>query len=178
VTSVKALAWFLFGGTTMSEREPGILILCCGLPGAGKTTLAKQLETERHAIRLSPDEWKVRLGFDLFDERARERVEALQWQFASNLLGLGQTVILENGFWPKIERAEIRQKAAALGVETEMHYLDAPFKKLLRRIAIRNKSNDPYTVPLTEDHMKEYLSLFEPPDDDELKLYTRSFVHK
>jgi len=33
----------------------------CGLPSAGKTTLAKQLECETKAVRLCPDEWIVRL---------------------------------------------------------------------------------------------------------------------
>ena len=45
------------------------LILLCGLPCAGKTTLARQLEREYTALRLSPDEWHVRLfGQDLEDE--------------------------------------------------------------------------------------------------------------
>jgi predicted kinase len=38
------------------------LILICGLPGSGKTTLAKELEPGVPAIRLSPDEWKHDLG--------------------------------------------------------------------------------------------------------------------
>ena len=33
------------------------LFLICGLPGAGKTTLARQLEATHAALRLCPDEW-------------------------------------------------------------------------------------------------------------------------
>ena len=33
------------------------LLLTCGLPGSGKTTLARRLATERGAVRLSKDEW-------------------------------------------------------------------------------------------------------------------------
>lgn len=36
------------------------LILMCGLPGAGKTTLAKRIEIEEDALRLTPDEWMTR----------------------------------------------------------------------------------------------------------------------
>ena len=33
------------------------LFLTVGLPGAGKTTMAKQLADERCILRLTPDEW-------------------------------------------------------------------------------------------------------------------------
>jgi len=39
---------------------PGTLIVICGLPYSGKTTLAR-IEAERPAVRLSPDEWIERL---------------------------------------------------------------------------------------------------------------------
>ena len=37
------------------------LHLMVGLPCSGKTTLAKKLEQERSALRLTPDEWQVLL---------------------------------------------------------------------------------------------------------------------
>ena len=45
------------------------LFLICGLPGAGKTTLAKQLERERPALRLTPDEWIAPLLADASVDR-------------------------------------------------------------------------------------------------------------
>ena len=46
------------------KRSSGVksvatLHLMVGLPCSGKTTLAKQLEQERSALRLTPDEWQV-----------------------------------------------------------------------------------------------------------------------
>jgi predicted kinase len=37
--------------------ERATLVLIVGLPGAGKTTLARRLEVERAALRFTPDEW-------------------------------------------------------------------------------------------------------------------------
>ena len=47
----------------------GRLILLCGLAGAGKTTVAKQLEADG-AVRMCPDEWLVALGFDIYNKSA------------------------------------------------------------------------------------------------------------
>ncbi|WP_424949772.1 AAA family ATPase [Deinococcus sp.] len=37
------------------------LFLMVGLPGSGKTTLAKQLEQRHSAVRFTPDEWMMPL---------------------------------------------------------------------------------------------------------------------
>src|SRR2546421_12865392 len=77
--------------------DSGRLIIVCGLPGAGKTTLAKSLESQSRAVRLSPDEWMDALDINLWDERSRAKIEALQWTLAQQLLKLGLRVIIEWG---------------------------------------------------------------------------------
>ena len=65
------------------------LILVCGLPGSGKTTLAKELAPKVPAVRLSPDEWKHDLGIDYYDEQGRVRLENRLWRLGQELLALG-----------------------------------------------------------------------------------------
>lgn len=60
------------------QKKTGRLVVVCGLPGSGKTTLGIRLETEYGAIRLSPDEWMEAIGVDIFDERTRERIARLE----------------------------------------------------------------------------------------------------
>ncbi|MEO3800199.1 AAA family ATPase [Nonomuraea sp. B1E8] len=143
----------------------------CGLPGAGKTTLARRLAAELPAVRLCPDEWLARLDLDLFDDGARDRLERQLWRHAQELLRLGQVVVLEYGFWSRAERDELRLAARALGAAVELRYLAAPIDELCRRLESRNASGAGDTVPITRDMLEEWARLFEAPDRDELALF-------
>lgn len=153
------------------------LHLMVGLPCSGKTTRAKKLEAELGALRLTPDEWhRFLYGQDAthpdHDER-HEKIEALQWEVAASALSLGLDVILDFGLWAKAERQDFRQRAAALGAETEIHFLDVPFDTLLERLEARNnqRTEDVTFIPLSM--MKQYLPHFEAPDAEEMALNRR-----
>ena len=75
------------------------LIIVCGLPGSGKTTLSRKLEDELPAVRFCPDEWMSTLSIDLYDEDRRGKIEALQWELAQSLLVQGATVRAMQEFW-------------------------------------------------------------------------------
>lgn len=160
------------------EKNPAKLILFCGLPGSGKTTLAKKIAAETAAVRLCPDDWQADLGLDFFDEEMRSKLEVRLWKLGQELLLLGVDVILENGLWSREERDNKRLEAEKLGVVTEMHYMDVPFDDLVRRLKVRNVSGGHGTVPVSLEQITEYASLFQAPDQEELVLYTKSVVHK
>lgn len=148
----------------------GRLILLCGLAGAGKTTLAKELEADG-AVRLCPDEWLVALGFDVYDKDARVAVEDLQWQLAQQLVLRGLTVVDECGVWQRSERDLKRTWAQANGVPVELRFLDAPVDELMARVAARNGDLptgaphiDPALIPFWDERIQR-------PDDDELALF-------
>jgi predicted kinase len=147
------------------------LILICGLPGSGKTTLATQLATDVPAVRLCPDEWKHDLGIDYYDEEGRVRLEKRLWRLGQELLALGQSVILENGFWAREERDELRLAARTLGVAAELHYLEAPVDELWRRLEIRNEQARPGTAPINREDLERWAQQFEAPDAAEFALY-------
>ena len=143
----------------------------CGLPCSGKTTLAKQIERERSALRLTPDEWIARLfGADVAGaalDAARDPVEAALWELAARVLALGVDVILDFGFWTRSEREDFRARAARFGARSEIHFTDAPEDVLLTRLAARNSRLPPGTFRIDEARFKLWLRLFEPPTEDE-----------
>ena len=144
------------------------LHIICGLPGSGKTTLAKRLENELPALRLCPDEWMERIVGDGHNEPMRNAIESTQWKVAERVLVLGVDVILENGFWAREERYEYRSRAESLGVELEIHFLDVPKDELLRRLEARNSALPPDTFHVTKEELISWWNVFEPPTHDEL----------
>lgn len=149
------------------------LHLMVGLPCSGKTTLAKQLEREQAALRLTPDEWHVRLfGQDAHEPEHDARhnlIEALLWNIASRALELGTNVILDFGFWAREEREDYRARAKQLGASSEVHFLDISADELLQRLAVRNSAASETSFYIPEAMMKPWIAFFQRPTPDELE---------
>jgi len=145
------------------------LIIVCGLPASGKTTLAKALESKLRAVRFSPDEWMDAISLNLYDEERRGKIEALQWKFGRELLALGLTVIIEWGTWGRSERDTLRLGARALGAAVELHYLSAPADVLFERIQRRGLE----TPPIERDALSRWLEIFQVPTPEEMALFDK-----
>jgi predicted kinase len=148
------------------------LILLSGLPGTGKTTLGLKLAQEIPAVRFSPDEWMLSLGLDLTDEDARGRLEEQLWQVGQDLLKFGLNVVLEFGFWSRVERDSKRLACRALGVKVELHYLNVPMDELWRRVEARNKQAGA-ALQITRDQLEHYATMEQAPDEAELQLFDK-----
>ena len=144
-----------------------------GLPCSGKTTLAKQLEHGRSALRLTPDEWQVALfGQDAKEPEHDARhtmIEAMLWNIASRALELGTNVILDFGFWAREEREDYRLRAKDLGASSEVHFLDVPKEELLRRLAVRNSQPSQVSFHISEESMIPWIEFFQRPTPEELE---------
>ncbi len=147
------------------------LVLICGLPASGKSTLARLLAPEIPAIRLDKDGWTASLGADVWDEEFRVRLEQQLWVLTQDLLFQGQSVILEWGHWARVERDEKRLGARALGVGVELHYLRAPLEELIGRAERRNASGEWTAAPITRAHFEEWATIFQPPNEEEILLF-------
>jgi predicted kinase len=146
-------------------------MLTCGLPGAGKTELARQLASDRSAVRLTKDEWLWALGSSPWDVPTQEKIERELWRTAQDILRLGVSVVLDFGLWARLERDDMRTAARGLGVGVELHYLDVPREILWQRIEARNSEPPWDTHPIRLADLDEWLQLFQAPDAAELALF-------
>jgi predicted kinase len=147
--------------------------LLCGLPGSGKTTVARRLEREHDAVRCTLDEWMLAL-FDLtpydaeYAERA-DRVKELIWRVAGNVLAIGHDVVLDWSLWSRAAREEARRRAEALGADVILHYVEVPLAAAEARLAERNASAAAGVHRIDLDDLRRFADeLFEPPAPDEV----------
>ena len=152
------------------------LYLTCGLPRSGKTSLAKTLQNEVSALRLTGDDWMHRLYPGISTPEAelgpcRGRVEQLQWQIALQVLRLGCSVVVDWGVWSRAERDACREEARKVGARVVLCFLDVPFEVLWDRVARRNAARPADTFEISRNDLLRWSELFEPPTDEELALY-------
>lgn len=146
-------------------------MLTCGLPGAGKTELARQLAADRRAVRLTSDEWLWAIGSTPWDASTQDKVESELWRLAQELLRLGVSVVLDFGLWARSERDEMRSAARGLGVGVELHYLDVPTDELWRRVEARNSRPPWDSRPISRADLDGWVDVFQAPDAAELALF-------
>jgi lincosamide nucleotidyltransferase A/C/D/E len=145
------------------------LLLVVGLPGSGKTTLARTLAARHAAVRLNPDEWMIEFGIDLFDETFRNRLEQGMITLAAELLALDGRVIIEFGSWSRRERDELLEVGRDAGAHVELHVLEPHIKELRRRLSQRN--DHPGETWIDRPTLENSLASWESPDVSELKQY-------
>jgi predicted kinase len=152
------------------------IYLIVGLPGAGKTRRAKELEVSESALRLTPDEWQMAL-FDgdspiqwRSEERAgqRDRIEGKLVEVGMRTAQLGINVVLDFGFWGKAERSALRWIADSLGVRSQVIYLPIDYEEQRRRITDRYDT-EPGQFQMSDAELRQWQAQFEAPDQEELR---------
>jgi len=156
-------------GVRRSGRPHALLL--CGLTGAGKSRLARQLEGSLPALRFTVDEWMIalfgqHLPRPVHDERFAT-LSDLAWDTARRTLALGVHVVLDYGFWSRASRQQAARRARDAGATPIVVYLDVPLAELERRLAARNAALPAGTYAVTPTMLAEFAARFEPPSEDE-----------
>ena len=152
------------------KRKP-IVYLICGFIGAGKTTFAKKLEEKTGAVRVTKDEWSIRFigndpTIDGYAEWDRKIID-LSRDFAFYLVGKGIDVIMDEGFWEKETRDEMRRRADAIGAKVVMYYLETPIETIRERVVGRNSNLTKDSFKISREMFDNYLKYWQAPTEDE-----------
>lgn len=153
------------------------LIIVTGPTGVGKTTYSLSLSTEIAAVRFSIDPWMqnlfskdmTSLDYSWMIERVN-RCYVQIWNVSEQILQLDGNVVLDLGFTTKEQRDHFSDLARKLGVDPEVHYLNAPKETRRQRVKARNEEKDPsvYSFEVTDFMFNFTEPKYEIPDEKEL----------
>ncbi len=144
--------------------------LICGYIGSGKTTFARQLETDTGARRFTHDEWMVkRYGNNPPADRFQQyydEVSADIWNGALALLTQGQDIILDFGFWKRADRDNAR--ARLLSCDVKFYVVVCDLDIAWNRVQERNKNAGSEYLLIERNTFETLLQQVEPigPDED------------
>lgn len=134
------------------QRPRPLLLITHGLPGCGKTTVAREALQQLGAIRIRSDVERKRLyglaplqssrssvGDGIYRPEATRRTYARLQQLAHDLLAAGQSVIVDAAFLQQAERAQFQTLAHAMQAAFAILDVRAEPATLRRRVAQRQE---------------------------------------
>jgi predicted kinase len=155
---------------SIATQDPcaATMFLMVGLPGAGKTTRAKELAAVHRAQRLTPDHWMIPLFGDSMADGKRFVLEGRLISVALQALRLGTSVVLDFGLWGRDERSALRWLARSAGAACQVVYLPVDKDVQLARIAHRQATAPHRTFPMSKADVDQWREQFQVPDAAEL----------
>ena len=73
----------------------------------------------------------------------------------------GIDVIIDEGFWAKEQRDEMRRRTEEVGAQSVLYYLDTPIETIQERVALRNMDPGKESFKISGDLLSDgYLKVF------------------
>jgi predicted kinase len=145
--------------------------IICGFIGSGKTTFAKKLELETGALRITKDEWMVKIFGNIADTPSFHgydtKVTELSRTIALQMLRQGVDIILDEGFWQKSQRDEMRKSIEKTGANAVLYYVRCPLDLMRKRTLERNRNPGESSFEITGEMFDSYIKFWDPPHIDE-----------
>jgi len=136
-----------------------------------QTYRVKLLEEKTGAMRITKDEWSISLigndptidGYAEWDTKIIE----LSRDVAFQLVDKGIDVIMDEGFWAKEERLELRKKIEAIGGKPVLYYVETPIHMMRDRVVERNNNFTKESFKISGEMWDDYLKYWQAPSEDE-----------
>lgn len=155
-----------------SGEGKATVYLICGFIGAGKTTFSKKLAEKTGAMRVTKDEWMVKIfgnkapnreDFSILDNN----VANLATEFALELAGRGVDVILDEGYWIRSQRDELKERIKQVGARWVLYYVETPMEQMKDRVVKRTINPGSESFEISEEMFDGYVKYWQPPTKDE-----------
>ncbi|MGJ8657905.1 MAG: AAA family ATPase [Akkermansiaceae bacterium] len=150
--------------------NPSKIHLISGRTGAGKTTIAKQMESDFPAFRVSHDELLVSLygdeiGAGEFQACCR-KINDVVWRQVAQLSALEVDVVIE-GWGTRSLRDQARKELDRLNVSYEFYFVDCPRNIRLERVRKRNQNTNGEGMEISDEEFERMERIKEEFDQDE-----------
>jgi predicted kinase len=145
------------------------LYILCGLPFAGKSSLARALAKAVSAAYVELDAINGERGLGLDGKR----ISSLDWdetyriayQRIDGFLREERPVVYDSASFTRTQRDEVRTIAKKYGVLSKVIYVEVPENIIKERLLQNRKTRLRYDV--RDDDFAHVLDNFQPPEDDE-----------
>ena len=133
----------------------------CGYIGFGKTTVAKKLEVEYNAKRLTPDELMIHLyGAEIGDDfmKKAEDLNLYIWEEIAKSVKEGQNVIYDAGSWSIDDRKYVMKMAHKLDASVIWHQVQCRIETAKKRTLERAQNTKELAIneKFFDENLKKY----------------------
>jgi len=147
------------------------LVIMCGLPFAGKTTVARAVARRLGGRVISLDQINAArglLGGDGIPTEEWERTHRIALDEAGALLGRGATAVIDDTGCFRWLRDRYREVARLHGRDSVVIFVQTPLEEARRRLAVNAVTGERHGV--RSEILEALAGTFEPPQPDESAL--------
>lgn len=148
------------------ESSPALLLIVCGLPFAGKTTMSRDLASKMEgSVHIDIDQINTERGLG----SGGRAVPLSEWPItyeiayerASFALQSGQTVIFDATNYSRAQRDILRMKGRRVGADSVVVFVDVPESECRARWQTNRQTGERYDI--RDADFENVASRFDPP---------------
>lgn len=161
-----------------------LIYILCGKIASGKTTYAGKLKKEKNAVILSCDNLMLTLyDYCLGDKHDETTDKCLRYFYslAEQFYYMNINVIIDFGYWTRIERKRAVQYFNDRNIPFEIHYIKVDEQKRLKQLEERNiifEKQKERNYIIKGELLKRLDSKFEEPSKEEFEINIKENKNK